>query len=154
MYRGLASHRAFICARAHGLFHLLCLDQPPEFDPDTWGQENPITWAWTRVLALLVMRGKAMIRMCEAPLGMLITYTHITSRDDCYICMKSNVTLQSLLVTVNLVIVTHWIQWPFWQFPNNLLTKSHCLQWHFLCRFQLGKDVKWRLRLKYLWNHQ
>lgn len=36
-----------------------------------------------KVLALLFVRRKVPILMHEAPLGMLVTYTHITPRDDC-----------------------------------------------------------------------
>ena len=47
------------------------------------GRNNPCARARTKVFALLFMRRKAPIRMREAPLGMLVTYTHITPRDDC-----------------------------------------------------------------------
>ena len=43
---------------------------------------NPCARARTKVLALLFVRHEAPIRMREVPLGMLVTYTHITPRDD------------------------------------------------------------------------
>ena len=71
-----------------GIFHRVWSDQSrghPEVDPDTRGRNNPCARAWTKVLALLFVRREALIRMREAPLGMLVTYTHITPRDDCLI---------------------------------------------------------------------
>ena len=60
-------------------------DIPPsvEVDPDTRGRYNPCARARTIVLALLFVRREAPICMHKAPLGMLVTYTHITPRDDC-----------------------------------------------------------------------
>ena len=69
-----------------GIFHRVWRDQPggvPEVDLDSRGRNNPCTRARTKVLALLFVRREALIRMREAPLGMLVTYTHITPRDDC-----------------------------------------------------------------------
>ena len=54
-----------------------------EVDPDTRGRNNPCARARTKVVALLFVKCEAPICMREAPLGMLVTYTHITPRDDC-----------------------------------------------------------------------
>ena len=69
-----------------GIFHRVWRDQPrghPAVDPDTRGRNNPCARARTKVLTLLFVRHEAPIRMREVPLGMLVTYTHITPRDDC-----------------------------------------------------------------------
>ena len=50
----------------------------PEVDPNTQGRNNPCARAQMKVLALLFERRKALIRMREAPLGMLVNYTIIT----------------------------------------------------------------------------
>ena len=55
----------------------------PEVDPDTRGRNNPCARARTKVLALLFVRREAPIRMREVPLGMFVTYTHVTPWDDC-----------------------------------------------------------------------
>ena len=68
-----------------GIFHRVWRDQlrgVPDVDPDTQGRNNPCARARTKVLALLFVRHEAPIRMREAPLGMLVTYMHITPRDD------------------------------------------------------------------------